>query len=102
MRFLTRTTRSVAPTAAGEQLLLTMTPRLEEIEAELGVLTAQQGTPRGTIRITASGHAIHAVLWPKLPKFLRDYPGINVEMVVDYGLSDIVSERYDAGVRFGE
>jgi DNA-binding transcriptional LysR family regulator len=79
-----------------------MGPRLEEIETELGVLTAQQGKPAGTIRITASGHAANAVLWPKLPKFLREYPDINVEIVIDYGLTDIVAERCDAGVRFGE
>lgn len=102
VRLLTRTTRSVAPTDAGERLLLMMTPRLEEIEAELGVVTALQGKPTGTIRITASGHAANAVLWPKLPKFLSAYSDINVEIVVDYGLSNIVADRYDAGVRFGE
>ena len=102
VRLLARTTRSVAPTEAGERLLTTMGPRLDEIETELSFLTAQQGKPAGTIRITASGHAANAVLWPKLPKFLREYPDINVEIVIDYGLTDIVAERYDAGVRFGE
>jgi len=102
VRLLTRTTRTVAPTEAGERLLATLGPRLDEIEAKLGELTAQQGKPAGTIRITASGHAANAVLWPRLPTFLRDHPHINIEIVVDYGLSNIVAERYDAGVRFGE
>jgi DNA-binding transcriptional LysR family regulator len=102
VRLLARTTRSVAVTEAGDRLLGTMATRLDDIETELGVLTAQQGKPAGAIRITASGHAADAVLWPRLPAFLADHPAISVEIVVEYGLSDIVAERYDAGVRFGE
>jgi len=102
IRLLTRTTRSVAPTAAGERLLGTMGPRLEEIETELASLRAMGGKPAGNIRITAGEHAADAVLWPALAKFLPKYPAIKVELIVDYGLTDIVAERYDAGVRTGE
>lgn len=99
---MTRTTRSVAPTAAGERLLGTIGPRLEEIETELASLRAMGGKPAGNIRITAGEHAADAVLWPALAKFLPKYPAIKVELIVDYGLTDIVAERYDAGVRTGE
>src|SRR5215204_6654412 len=102
VRLLTRTTRSVAPTAAGERLLNTVGPRLEEIEAELEALSDFRDKPAGTIRITSGDHAINSVLWPKLAKFLPKYPDIKVELVVDYGLADIVAQRYDAGVRYGE
>jgi DNA-binding transcriptional LysR family regulator len=102
IRLLTRTTRSVAPTDAGERLLRTLAPRLEEIEAELNSLNALRGKPAGTIRITAGEHAALTVLWPKLSKLLPQYPDIKLEVIVDYGLRDIVSERYDAGVRSGE
>lgn len=102
VRLLTRTTRSVSLTEAGERLVRTVTPRFEEIEAELEALSALRDKPAGTIRITAGDHAIHSVVWPKLAKFLPNYPDIKVEIAVDYGLSDIVAERYDAGVRFGE
>jgi len=102
VRLLARTTRNVAPTEAGERLILMMGPRLAEIEAELGLLTAQQGKPTGTIRIVAGSHAADTILWPKLSKFMPEYPDIHIEIVVDYGLTDIVAERYDAGVRFGE
>jgi DNA-binding transcriptional LysR family regulator len=102
LRLLTRTTRSVSPTEAGERLLRTVGPRFEEIEGELEALTALREKPAGTIRITAGDHAVETILWPKLTAFLRTYPDIKVELVVDYGLSDIVAERYDAGVRFGE
>jgi DNA-binding transcriptional LysR family regulator len=102
VRLLTRTTRSVAPTAAGERLLGTIGPRLEEIEKELASLRAMGGKPAGNIRITAGEHAADAVLWPALTKFLPKYPAIKVELIVDYGLTDIVAERYDAGVRTGE
>ncbi|MCK9918564.1 LysR family transcriptional regulator [Microbacteriaceae bacterium K1510] len=101
-RLLTRTTRSVAPTEAGERLLHTLAPRLEEIEAELSSLSALRGKPAGTIRITAGEHAAQTVLWPKLAKVLPRYPDIKIELTVDYGLRDIVTERYDAGVRSGE
>ncbi len=102
LRLLTRTTRSVAPTEAGERLLGAAGPRLDEIEAELAALSALRDTPSGTIRITAADHAVRAVLWPALRTLLPDYPDIKVEIVVDYGLTDIVAERYDAGVRSGE
>lgn len=102
VRLLTRTTRSVSLTEAGERLVRTVEPRFAEIEAELEALTQLRGKPSGTVRITAGDHAIKSVLWPKLAKFLSDYPDINVEITVDYGLTDIVAERYDAGVRWGE
>jgi DNA-binding transcriptional LysR family regulator len=102
LRLLTRTTRSVAPTEVGERLLRTVGPRLDEIDAELISLNALRDKPAGTIRITSGEHAAHAILWPALAKMLPDYPDIHVEIVVDYGLTDIVAERYDAGVRLGE
>jgi DNA-binding transcriptional LysR family regulator len=102
VRLLTRTTRSVAPTAAGERLLRTVGPRFDEIEAELAGLTELREKPAGTIRITTHEHAANAVLWPTIVKFLPEYPDINVEIVIDYGLTDIVAERFDAGVRSGE
>jgi DNA-binding transcriptional LysR family regulator len=102
LRLLTRTTRSVAPTAAGDRLLNNIGPRFEEIETELDALSALREKPAGTIRITCVDYAADAVLWPKLAKFLPAYPDIKVEIVVDYGLADIVAERFDAGVRHGE
>lgn len=102
VRLLTRTTRSVAPTAAGERLLQNVGPRFEEIEAELAAISELREKPAGTIRITAGDHAIHSVLWPKLAKLLPKYPDIKVEITIDYGLADIVAQRYDAGVRWGE
>src|ERR687886_2114470 len=102
VRLLTRTTRSVSPTEAGERLLRTVGPRLDEIEAELAALSELREKPAGTIRITAHEHAANAVLWPALERFLPDYPDIKVEIAIDYGLTDIVAERYDAGVRSGE
>ena len=102
LRLLTRTTRSVAPTEAGERLLRAAGPRLEEIEAELAALRALRDRPSGTIRITAHDHAVRAVLWPALARLLPGYPDIKVEIVIDYGLTDIVAERYDAGIRAGE
>jgi DNA-binding transcriptional LysR family regulator len=102
VRLLTRTTRSVAPTEAGERLLRTVDPRFEEIEMELAALGELREKPAGTIRITAGEHAAEAILWPTLEKLLPDYPDIKVEIVIDYGLTDIVAERYDAGVRLGE
>ncbi|MBY5494829.1 LysR family transcriptional regulator [Rhizobium leguminosarum] len=102
LRLLTRTTRSVAPTEAGERLLGSIGPRLDEIESELAALSAFREKPAGTIRINAGEHAADAVLWPALQKLLPEYPDINVEIIVDYGLTDIVAERYDAGVRLGE
>jgi DNA-binding transcriptional LysR family regulator len=102
LRLLTRTTRSVAPTEAGERLLHAAGPRLDEIDAELAALSELRDKPAGTIRITAHDHAVRSILWPALQKFLPDYPDIKVELVIDYGLTDIVAERYDAGVRTGE
>ena len=102
IRLLTRTTRSVAPTPAGERLLLNVGPRFEEIEAELDQLTELREKPAGTIRITSSEYAADAVLWPKLARFLPAYPDIKVEIVTDNRLADIVAERFDAGVRNGE
>jgi len=102
VRLLTRTTRSVAPTEAGERLLRAVGPRLEEIETELAALSAFRDKPAGTIRITATDYVADAILWPKLAPVLRKYPDIKVEIIVDYGLTDIVAQRYDAGVRFGE
>ncbi|MGR9282027.1 LysR family transcriptional regulator [Rhizobium johnstonii] len=102
LRLLTRTTRSVAPTEAGERLLVSIGARLDEIESELAAMSAFREKPAGTIRINAGEHAADAVLWPALQKLLPDYPDINVEIIVDYGLTDIVAERYDAGVRLGE
>ncbi len=102
LRLLTRTTRSVSPTEAGERLLVTIGPRLDEIENELAALSAFREKPAGTIRITAGEHAADAVLWPALEKLLPHYPDVHVELTVDYGLTDIVAERYDAGVRLGE
>ena len=102
LRLLTRTTRSVSPTAAGERLLQQVGPRFEEIEAELEALGELREKPSGTIRITATDYAADTVLWPRLTKLLREYPDIGVEIVIDYGLTDIVAERYDAGVRLGE
>lgn len=102
LRLLTRTTRSVAPTEAGERLLRTLGPRFDEIDAELAALSALREKPAGTIRITAAEHPANAFLLPSLARLLPDYPDISVEIVVDYGLIDIVAGRFDAGVRTGE
>jgi DNA-binding transcriptional LysR family regulator len=102
LRLLTRTTRRVAPTEAGERLVQTLGPRFDEIDAELAALNALRDKPAGTVRITTGEHAAEAILWPALAKLLPDYPDIKVEIIVDYGLTDIVAERYDAGVRLGE
>lgn len=102
LRLLTRTTRSVASTEAGERLLRTVAPRFEEIQAELAALSELREKPAGTVRITAGEHAAISTLQPALKRFLPEYPDIQVEIIVDYGLTDIVSEGYDAGVRMGE
>jgi DNA-binding transcriptional LysR family regulator len=99
---LTRTTRSVAPTEAGDRLLQTIAPRFEEIEQAMATLAELRERPAGTIRITAGEHAARTVLQPSLAKLLPDHPDIRVEIAVDYGLVDIVAEGYDAGVRLGE
>ncbi|MGA7803694.1 LysR substrate-binding domain-containing protein, partial [Bradyrhizobium sp.] len=92
----------VAPTDAGERLLQTLGPRFDEIETELARLSEFSDRPAGSIRITAGEHAAESILWPALERLLPRYPEIKVEVVVDYGLTDIVTERYDAGVRLGE
>jgi DNA-binding transcriptional LysR family regulator len=102
VRLLSRTTRSVAPTAAGERLLQAIAPRFEEIESELAAIVETRDKPAGTIRITTTDYAADTLLWPRLSKVLPDYPDIKVELVVDYGLSDIVADRYDIGVRWGD
>lgn len=102
VRLLTRTTRSVSPTEAGERLLRNIGPRFEEIEAELDALSDLRDKPAGTVRITVGDHPYKTVLWPKLGKFLRDYPDIRLEIVIENGLTDIAAERFDAGVRLGE
>jgi DNA-binding transcriptional LysR family regulator len=102
VRLLTRTTRSVSPTEAGERLLNSVGPRFEEIDAELAALSELRDKPAGTIRITATDYAVDMILWPKLTNFLRRYPDIKVEIIDEYALTDIVTQRYDAGVREGE
>jgi DNA-binding transcriptional LysR family regulator len=102
LRLLTRTTRRVAPTEAGERLVRTAGPKFEEIDAALTALSELRDRPAGTIRITAGEHAAEAILWPALAKLLPRYPDIKVELTIDQGLTDIVAERYDAGVRLGE
>jgi DNA-binding transcriptional LysR family regulator len=102
VRLLTRTTRSVSPTEAGERLLHTVGPRVEEIDAELAAIRELREKPAGTIRITATENAADTILLPKLAKLLPEYPDIKVEIIIDYGLTDIVAQRYDAGVRSGE
>ncbi|GAB7436646.1 LysR family transcriptional regulator [Enterobacter hormaechei] len=102
VRLLTRTTHSVAPTEAGEQLLMRLSPHLLEIEQELTALRDTRDRPAGNIRLTAGEHAMSAVLWPVLKPFMAQYPDINVEVTVDNGLTDIVDGRFDAGVRLGE
>ena len=102
LRLLTRTTRSVSPTQAGERLLATLRPAWDSIAGELDSLGELRATPAGTIRITASAHAADTVLWPALTRLLAAYPEIRVELSVDSGFTDIVAERFDAGVRLGE
>ncbi|MGB8609811.1 LysR family transcriptional regulator [Bradyrhizobium sp.] len=102
VRLLARTTRSVSPTDAGERLLRTLGPRFDEIETELAGLSELRDKPAGTLRITTGEHAAESILWPALEKLLGRYPDIKVELIIDYGLTDIVAERYDAGVRLGE
>jgi DNA-binding transcriptional LysR family regulator len=102
LRLLTRTTRSVSTTEAGERLLQRLGPRLDEIEAELASITELREKPAGNIRITAPQFAAETILMPALAKFLQDYPDINVETVIDSAMTDIVAQRYDAGIRLGE
>lgn len=102
LRLLARTTRSVAPTEAGERLLRAVGPALDQIEAGLAALSELRERPAGTIRITTGEHAANTILWPKIATLLHGYPDITVEITTDLALIDIVAERYDAGVRFGE
>lgn len=102
LRLLTRSTRSVSPTQAGERLLLSVGPRFEEIESELNALAELRDRPAGTIRITAGEHAANTLVLPKLETFLPEFPDIKVEVYSENRLADIVAERYDAGVRLGE
>lgn len=101
VRLLTRTTRSVSPTEAGERLVQTVGPRLEEIEAEIAAVSDLGDKPIGTIRITAIDHVIDSVLWPRLAKVLDQYPNVNVEMNSDYRMVDVAADRFDIGVRYG-
>jgi DNA-binding transcriptional LysR family regulator len=102
IRLLTRTTRSVAPTDAGERLLATVGPHFDAIEAGLADLTELRDKPAGTIRITSVDHAAQTILWPALARFLSEYPDVRAEISVDNILRDIVAERFDAGIRMGE
>ena len=102
MRLLLRTTRSVSPTEAGEHMLRTVAPRFEEIDAELAMLSERRLKPAGTIRISAGEHAALTVLQPALLRLLPQYPDINVEIIAENRMTDIVAERYDAGVRLGD
>lgn len=102
LRLLTRTTRSVAPTVAGERLLEALRPALADIDDRLASLTELRARPAGTIRITTSKHAARTILWPVVDRLTAENPDIEVELSVDGGLTDIVAERFDAGVRLGE
>ena len=102
VRLLSRTTRSVSPTEAGQRLLQHIGPRFDEIESEVAAVSELRQKPVGTIRITATENATETILVPKLAPLLREYPDIKVEIIIDYGLTDIVAQQYDAGVRSGE
>ncbi len=102
IRLLTRTTRSVAPTQAGDRLLATVGTHLDEIEAGLAALGELRDRPAGHFRITSTDHAAETILWPAMEQIAKTYPDITLEVVIDYGLSDIVADRFDAGVRIGE
>jgi DNA-binding transcriptional LysR family regulator len=102
IRLLTRTTRSVAPTEAGDRLRQSLAPRVAEIEAEIAALMEFRDKPAGTIRITLSDHALNSVVWPKLQPVLGTYPDIKLELSIDNGLRNIVEDGFDAGIRLGE
>jgi len=102
LRLLARSTRSVAPTDAGQRLIDTIGPRFAEIDTELDALTALRDKPSGSIRITAAEHSLRTAIWPRLGPFLKQYPDIRVEVTTESALTDIVAERFDAGVRLGE
>jgi len=102
LRLLTRTTRSVAPTEAGERLLETLQPAFENIDSKLAALTKLRDKPAGAVRINATEHVAETVLWPTLKRLLPDYPDVQIEIIGESALTDIVADRYDAGVRLGE
>jgi DNA-binding transcriptional LysR family regulator len=102
VRLLTRTTRSVSPTEAGERLIQNVAPRLEEIDTEIAAVSDLGDRPAGTIRITAIDHVVDSVLWPRVAKVLEQYPDVRVEMSSEYRMVDIAAERYDIGVRYGD
>ncbi|MBS0611796.1 MAG: LysR family transcriptional regulator [Proteobacteria bacterium] len=102
VRLLTRTTRSVSPTEAGERLALELEPRFRDIDRAVAALGEMREKPSGTIRITTSEHAASTILWPALEEFLPQYPEVRVEVISDARLTDIVTERFDAGIRLGE
>ncbi|MET3552948.1 LysR family transcriptional regulator [Burkholderia sp. 567] len=102
VRLLTRTTRSVSTTEAGEELFQAVAPRIDEIEMKLAAVADFRDKPAGVVRITATEHPIDTIIWPKLRRVLPDYPDIRVELSVDYGLANVVEERYDIGVRYGD
>jgi DNA-binding transcriptional LysR family regulator len=102
VRLLNRTTRSISPTDAGERLIATAGHRIDEINVELAMLCELRGRPEVAVRVTGGDHGLQSLLWPKLATHLSNYPGIKVELAIDYGLTDIVSERDGAGVRLGE
>ncbi len=102
VRLLTRTARNVAPTEAGERLLRAAQPGLDAIAAELAALTELREKPAGTVRITTSNHAYRTILWPTLKRVLPEYPDVQVEVVLEHRFTDIVAERFDAGIRLGE
>lgn len=102
LQLLTRTTRSVSLTVAGERLLAAIAPRFQEIEAEVDALRAMASLPGGTVRITTTDYAANTYVWPRVQPLLRQYPHLKIELANDYGLSDIVADRYDIGVRLGD
>lgn len=102
LRLLTRTTRSVSPTEAGEKLIACLEPRLDELERELGSLLHLSGQPSGSLRLSVGDHALRTLLWPKVKSFVQQYPQIHLELVADNSFVDIVEGRFDAGVRLGE
>lgn len=102
VRLLTRTTRNVAPTEAGERLYQRLSPHLQEIALEIAALRDTRERPAGNIRLTAGEHAMNTIIWPRIKPFMQQYPDINIEVTVDNGLTDIVDERFDAGIRLGE
>ncbi|WP_333010794.1 LysR family transcriptional regulator [Kluyvera sichuanensis] len=102
VRLLTRTTRNVAPTEAGEKLYQRLSPHLQEIAQEIAALRDSRERPAGNIRLTAGEHAMNTIIWPRIKPFMQQYPDIHIEVTVDNGLTDIVDERFDAGIRLGE